>query len=75
MKDNIKEGETEEDVNVNIKIPPSILKNVLDNSRKWKADGLTNYRHYKTHVLAYSKGCDTRDVEGDRHAKLKEYYN
>jgi hypothetical protein len=69
----MKEGETEEDVDINIKIPSSILKNILDNSYKQKADGLTNCRHCKTCVLAHSEGCDTRDVEGDRHAKLEEY--
>ncbi|ELR08372.1 hypothetical protein GMDG_03161 [Pseudogymnoascus destructans 20631-21] len=39
IKDNIKEGETEEDVNIDIEIPSRILKNVVDNSRKRKADG------------------------------------
>jgi len=29
----------EEDVDVSVEIPPNILKNVLDNSRKRKADG------------------------------------
>lgn len=40
IKDNTKEGETEEDVEVNIEIPSNILKHVLDNRRKRKADGL-----------------------------------
>jgi hypothetical protein len=34
IKANMKEGETEEDVNVDIEIPPHILRNILDNSRK-----------------------------------------
>ncbi|KFZ18368.1 hypothetical protein V501_01260 [Pseudogymnoascus sp. VKM F-4519 (FW-2642)] len=73
IKDNMKEGETEEDVDIDIEIPSRILKNILDNSRKRKADGLTDCRHCKTRVSAHSEGCDTRDVEGDRHAKLEEY--
>jgi hypothetical protein len=70
----MKEGETEEDVDIDIEIPSSILKNVLDNSRKRISDGLTDRRHCKTRVSAHSVGCDTRDVEGDRRAKLEEYY-
>ena len=80
----MKEGEKDEDVDVNINIPPHILKNVLDNSCKWKADDSINCRYCKVHVLAHSRCCDTaetihgedpRDVEGDRQAKLEEYYN
>jgi hypothetical protein len=41
IKGNMKEGEKEEDVDVDIEIPSNILKNVLDNSRKRKADGGT----------------------------------
>ena len=80
----MKEGEKEEDVDVNIEIPPNILKNVLDNSRKRKADGSIDCRHCKVHVSAHSRCCDTaeitpgedpRDVEGDRQVKLEEYCN
>jgi hypothetical protein len=83
-KANMKEGETEEDVDVNIEIPPHILKNVLDNSRKRKADGSIDCRHCKVHVPAHGGRCDTAeitpgedpgDVEGDRQAKLEEYCN
>ena len=78
----MKEGE--KDVDVNIEIPPNILKNVLDNSRKQKVDGSIDCRHCKVYVLAHSRCCDTaetihgedpRDVEGDRQAKLEEYCN
>jgi hypothetical protein len=71
----MKEGEKEKDVDVNIKIPPNILKNVLDNSRKWKADGSIDRRHCKVYASAHSRCCNTakiipsedlRDVEGDR---------
>jgi len=80
----MKEGEIKKDINVNIEIPPNILKNVLDNSRKQKADSSTNYCHCKVHVSSHSKCCsaaktipseDPRDVEGDRQAKLEQYYN
>jgi hypothetical protein len=76
--------EKEEDVDINIKILPNILKNVLNNNCKQKADSLINCYYCKVHVSAHSKCCDTakitlskdpRDVEGDRQAKLKEYCN
>jgi hypothetical protein len=69
----MKEGKTEEDVNVNIEIPPHILQNILDNSRKRKADSSTNCRHYKVHVSETIPS--PKDVEGDRQAKLEEYCN
>jgi hypothetical protein len=78
------EGEKEEDVDVDIEIPPNILKNVLDNSRKRKIDGAIDYRHYKVHVSSHSRCCDAAeiipgkdpgDVEEDRQAKLEEYCN
>ena len=67
----MKEGETEENVNVDIKIPPHILKHVLDNNRKRKADGAIDCRYCKVHTPSE----DSRDVEGDRQARLEEYYN
>jgi len=73
IKDSMKEGETEEDVDINIEIPPHILKDVLDNShnsRKRKADGSLDYRHCEVQKI-YSE--DPGDVEGDRWAKLEEY--
>ena len=82
IKANMKEGEKEEDVDVNVEIPPNILKSVLDNSRKRKADSSNDYRHCKVHVSAHGRCCDTaetihgedpRDVEGDRKAKPEEY--
>ena len=38
IKGRMKEGENEEDVDKNIDIPHSIVKDILDNSRKLKAD-------------------------------------
>jgi hypothetical protein len=70
----MKEGEKEEDVDVNIEMPPNILKNVL-NKHKWKADSSIDYRHCKVHILAHSSYCNTakitpsedpRNVEGNR---------
>ena len=80
----MKEGQTEEDVDVSIEIPPNILKNVLDNNRKRKADSSIDRRQCRAHAAAHNRCCDTAeispsgdlgDVEGDRQAKLKEYYN
>jgi len=75
IKGNIKEGETEEDVNINIEIPPNILQNILDNSCKWKADSSANYHYCKVYISETIPIKDPRDMEGDRQAKLKEYYN
>jgi len=85
IKDNMEEGEKEEGVDVNIEIPPHILKDVLDNSCKRKADSSADCHHCKVYVSAH-RHCDTaeitpnlsedlRDVEGDRQAKLEEYCN
>ena len=72
----MEEGETEEDVDVSVEIPPHILKNVLDNSRKRKADDSIDCRHCKAHASAETiQGEDPADVEGDRQAKLEDYCN
>ncbi len=80
----MKEGEKEEDVDINIEILPNILKNILDNSYKQKADSLIDCRHCKVYALVYSRCCniaertlkeDPRDVEGDRQKKLEAYCN
>ena len=82
IKYNIEKREREKDINIDIKIPPNILKDVLDNSRKRKADGSIDCRQCKAYVSAHGRCCDTvgrtsgedhKDVEGDRKAKLKEY--
>jgi len=75
IKANMEEGETEETVKVDIEIPPHILRNILDNSRKRKADSSSDCRHCKVHVSETIPGEDSRDVEGDRQAKLEEYCN
>jgi hypothetical protein len=74
IKANMKEGETEETVEVDIEIPPHILRNVSDNSRKRKADN-SDCRHCKVHVSETIPGEGSGDVEGDRQAKLEEYCN
>ncbi len=80
----MKEGEKEEDLNVNVEILPNILKNILDNSRKRIADDSIDCRHCKVYASAYSRCCDTvertleedpRDMKGDRQDKLEAYYN
>ncbi|KAK4236845.1 hypothetical protein C8A03DRAFT_16546 [Achaetomium macrosporum] len=83
IKGNMKEGEKEEDVDVNIEIPPRILKDVLDNNRKRKPEDSIGCRNCKTHVSAHSghhdaAGAsleDVTDVDGDRKDKLEEYCN
>jgi hypothetical protein len=72
----MEDGETEEDVNIDIEIPSNILKNILDNSRKRKADSSTDCRHCKVYVSETVSGeVIPRDVEGDRRARLEEYCN
>ena len=72
----MKEGETEEDVDVDIEIPPHILKHVLDNNRKRKAEDVSaDCCHCKVHASETLPGEDLGDVEGDRQAKLEEYCN
>tara|TARA_R110002060_G_scaffold1985_3_gene3600 strand:+ start:575 stop:802 length:228 start_codon:yes stop_codon:yes gene_type:complete len=75
MKEMMKEGVTEEDVDVRIEILPHIIKNILQNNRKRKADGSINHRQCKTHASSHNRCCDTAeippveklgDVEGDR---------
>ena len=66
IKANMKEGETEEDVNVDIGIPPYILRSILDNNYKRTVDNTSNCRHCKVHVLETMPSEDSRDVEGDR---------
>lgn len=71
IKANIKEEEKEDDVNVNIEIPPKILQDIMDNSRKRKADGSIDCRASKS-SCGYSP---EEDILGDRKDKLEEYYN
>jgi len=80
----MKEGEREEDVDVDIEILLYILKDVLDNSCKRKADGSVDYRQCKAYVPVYGRCCDTterisgedyKDVKGDRQAKSKKCCN
>lgn len=39
----MQEGETEEEVNINIEIPPNIFKGVIDDNRKRKAESSADY--------------------------------
>jgi hypothetical protein len=78
IKGNMKEGEEEEEVDVNIEIPPKIIKEVLDYSRKRKAEDSIDCRNCKAHGRHRAKttlGEDLGDVEGDRKDKLEEYCN
>lgn len=82
IKGNMNEGEKEEEVDVNIEILPKILKDVLDDSHKRKAEGFIDYCLCKTHVSAHGRHRDAAemppgdgDVDGDRKDKLEEYCN
>ncbi|KAH6653417.1 hypothetical protein BKA67DRAFT_660042 [Truncatella angustata] len=77
LKDKMKEGEKEEDIDVGVEIPAKIRDNVLAKSRKRKADRAPgNCRHNKTHVSNQCGSCsesDTFRIAGDRAEKLREY--
>jgi hypothetical protein len=84
IKEKLEEGETEENVDVSIEIPPHIVQNILENNRKRKADGSIDHRQCKAHASSHNRCCDTAeippveklgDVEGDRQAMLEEYCN
>ena len=77
----MKEGEKEEDVDVDIEMPRSIVNDILDNSHKRKANGSIDCRPCKLHAPAHRRCCDATvgedpgDVKGDRQVKLEEYCN
>jgi len=74
----MKEGEKEDEIDVNIEILPKILKDVLDHSRKRKAEDSINCRNCKAHSRHRAEttfGEDLGDVEGDRNDKFEEYCN
>ncbi|KAG9229519.1 hypothetical protein BJ875DRAFT_507897 [Amylocarpus encephaloides] len=59
--------ETEEDVDINIEIPPHIVNYIMDNSRKRKAEvAPNNCRRYKTCASKIISDEDLSDVDGDR---------
>lgn len=81
IKGSMKEGEKVEDIDVtSMELPPYILKSVLDNSRKRKADASAGCRHCKVHVSAPGEFCGvaetaaSNDVDRDRQVTLVEYY-
>jgi hypothetical protein len=75
----MKEGDKEEDVDINIEMPPSIVKDILHNSRKRKADGSVDCRPCKVHNPPQGKCSNATpsegpgDVEGDTPTKLEQY--
>lgn len=54
----MKEGGKEGEVQINAEIPSNILKDVLDDSRKRKAEDAIDYRSYKARVSAKGQDCD-----------------
>ncbi|OBR02107.1 hypothetical protein CH63R_14408 [Colletotrichum higginsianum IMI 349063] len=84
IKGNMKEGEKEEEVDIDIEIPSKILGDILNDSRKRKAEDSVDCRGCK--VQASSNGRlrdtgetsfveDSGEVEGDRMDRLEEYCN
>ncbi|KZL81181.1 hypothetical protein CI238_13516 [Colletotrichum incanum] len=80
----MKEGESEEEVDVNIEIPSRILGDILNDSRKRKAEDSVDCRGCKTHASSHGRLRDTGEtsfaedaveVEGDRMDRLEEYCN
>ena len=76
----MKEGEKEDEIDVNIEIPYKILKDILDSSRKRKEEDSIDCRNCKVYILSHRRHHDTaailgeglRDLEGDRKNRLKE---
>ncbi|KAL0933509.1 uncharacterized protein CTRU02_212472 [Colletotrichum truncatum] len=82
IKGNMKEGEKEEEVDVNIEIPSKILGDILNNSRKRKAEDSDGCRGCKAHASSHGRlrdsgeaslGEDPGEIEGDRMDRLEEY--
>ncbi|KAL0929587.1 uncharacterized protein CTRU02_215486 [Colletotrichum truncatum] len=73
IKGTMKEGETEEDVNIDVEIPSRILGEVLSDSRKRKAEDSADCRSCKAYGRHRDAGWDLGDVVGDRKEKLEEY--
>jgi len=83
IKAKVKDEEKEEEVEIDIKIPLIILKDVLDDSYKQKAEDTNNFYSCKAYRLANGKNYNVakaayskvfRDIEGNRMERLKEYY-
>ncbi|KAI1839391.1 hypothetical protein JX266_014398, partial [Neoarthrinium moseri] len=80
IKHKMKEGETEDEVDVRIEIPPRVLQDVLARSQKRKPDSEpSNCRPSKTHV---TDNCvqrpvaeDSLNITGDIAQRLEEYCN
>ncbi|KAK1973983.1 hypothetical protein LZ30DRAFT_765014 [Colletotrichum cereale] len=70
IKGNMKEGENEEEVDVNIEISSKILGDILNDSRKRKAEDSVDRRGCKRSFVE-----DAGEVEGDRMDRLEEYCN
>ncbi|KAK1480547.1 hypothetical protein CCUS01_16205 [Colletotrichum cuscutae] len=81
IKGNMKEGENEEEVDVNIEIPSRILGDILNNSQKRKAED-SDCRGCKVHASSHGRHRDAGEtsfvedageVDGNRMDRLEEY--
>lgn len=82
IKGNMKEGEKEEEVDVDIEIPSRILGDILNNSQKRKAEDSVDCRGCKVHASFHDRLRnagetsfveDAGEVDGDRMDRLEEY--
>ncbi|CAG9955928.1 unnamed protein product [Clonostachys rosea f. rosea IK726] len=75
IKAGMKDGENEDEVEVNIEIPPKILQDIMDNSRKRKADSSIDCRLPKSITSIHCGHSSEEDIVGDRKDNLEEYCN
>ncbi|GKT61099.1 hypothetical protein ColTof4_01207 [Colletotrichum tofieldiae] len=80
----MEEGENEGEVEINIEIPSKILGEILNDSRKRKAEDSVDCRGCKVHASSHGRLRDTGEtsfveddgeIEGDRMDRLEEYCN
>jgi hypothetical protein len=77
-KANMGDEEDEADVDLDIEIHPRIVQNILDNSRKRKAEGSIDHRSCKSncsHTDTGDAASHIGDIVGDRKDILEEYCN
>lgn len=80
VKDSMKKGETEDEVNVDIEIPAHLLKGVWDGSLEGKANSSHEGSPPKRQCVRRSEAVvnphdDLVGVSGDREDNLEEYCN
>ena len=72
IKAGMQEGESEEEVNLNIEIPPHILQDVLDVSSKRKAEPSVDCHSCKTYVSAKAAETELKSAQGNGEETLED---